>query len=119
MTSNVLAPVLIAAIFVAIAIAWIVWSVRDLPFDSVRWRTKPSQRLCMAHWMVKREYLLGKSRSEVMNLLGPPSEAPWFKPSDWDLVFDLCEVTFYLDSLGLAVKFDNDEFVAACAVVAG
>ena len=119
MTSNELAPALIAATFVAIAVAWIIWSIRDLPFDEVRWRTKSSQRLRMANWIVKRKYLLSKSRSEVMNLLGPPSEAPWFKFSNWDLVFDLHDVTFNFDSLGLAVKFDNDGFVAECAVVAG
>jgi hypothetical protein len=117
-TSNEFAPALIAAIFVAIAIAWIAWSVRDLPFDTARWRTG-TQRLRMANWMVKRKYLLSRSRSEVMNLLGPSSEAPWFKSPDWDLVFDLYEATFDFDSLALAVKFDHDGFVAECAVVAG
>ena len=123
MSSTNLTPALIAAFAVAIAIAWTVWSIRDLPFDAARWhptpsKQSPSRRLRMAHWMVKRKYLFGKTEAELVNLLGPPSDAPWFKFSNWDLAFDLDDVTFYLDSLALVVKFDRDGRVAECGVFA-
>lgn len=99
-----------------------IWSDRNIPFDAGRWHAPPSEqrnswRKRMAYQLVKKRLLLGKARSEITAMLGPPSDAPWFRASNWDLIFDLYEVDFYLNSQGLAVKFDDGGLVTDAAVV--
>ena len=93
---------------------------KHVAFDSARWhapKQRSSWRLRMANWLVKKKFLLGKTRNEVVSILGAPSDAPWFKFSDWDLAFDLFECTFALQSLALAIRFDEQGLVTECQVV--
>jgi hypothetical protein len=108
-----------AALLVVVAL-WIVWTSRDLPFDSAGWHAvqqRDSWRLRMAHRLVKKKTLLGKTASEVVSMLGEPSDAPWFQFSNWDLTFDLFACTFTFDSLALAVRLDEQGLVKECQIV--
>jgi hypothetical protein len=119
-TSNELVPWVITATGFVLAVLGGLWATRDLPFDPARWHAlkhRSSWRLRMANWIVKKNLLLGKTRNEVVSFLGEPSDAPWFKFSDWDLAFDLFECTFAFQSLALAVRFDERGLVRECRVV--
>jgi hypothetical protein len=122
--SSAWATFLIFAIVAAVTTAWVLWTSRDLPFDHARWhapleKQRSQWRLRMASWIVKKSYLLGKTRGEVLSELGSPAEAIWLQFSDWELTFDLYATTFYFDSLALAVNFDGEGRVKECGIVAG
>jgi hypothetical protein len=120
--SNQLVAWVILTTGVALAVVLGLWGTRDLAFDSARWnapKQRSSWRLRMANWLVKKEFLLGKTRNEVVSILGAPSDAPWFNFSNWDLAFDLFECTLTLQSLALAIRFDEQGLVTECQVVSG
>jgi hypothetical protein len=116
--------VLILAAIIAFAVAWIYWSIRDIPFDAARWNAPPEKlrrtecRVRMARWMVQKHILLGKTRSQVVDMLGPSSDAIWFKSLDWEC-FDLYGCAFDLDFLALGIKCDHQGVVVEAAVVKG
>jgi hypothetical protein len=119
-TSNQLVPWVILATGIALAVVLGLWAARDLAFDSARWhalKQRRSWRLRMAHWLVKKKFLLGKTRSEVVSILGAPSDAPWFQFSNWDFAFDLFECTVLLQSLILVIRFDEQGLATECQVV--
>jgi hypothetical protein len=106
----------------AFGFLWAFWSARDRPFDVARWnaprekREREQRRLPMARWLVKKSTLLGKTRSEVVDMLGPPSDSFWFKDSDWEC-FDVYECSFHLDFLALGIKCDEKDVVIESAIV--
>src|SRR5262245_44084202 len=59
------------------------------PFDSVAWQdpeeVKKGVRLEMADRLLARGKLLGKTRAEVLDFLGQPTETSYF--GSWDLVY--------------------------------
>ena len=90
----------------------------SLPFDRVAWQDhhrKADVRLRMADWLVAQHALDGKSRSEVISMLGSPSPAPFWP--DWDLAYDLGEVGFGLDYDGLVMRLGQDGRVSEVRIV--
>jgi hypothetical protein len=71
----------------------------------------------MADRLVARRTLLGKTRSEVVELLGEPPQTGYFK--QWDLVYCLgLERGFIrIDSEWLVVRLDQNSRVEANQIV--
>jgi len=92
-----------------------------IAFDSASWRDERSlhdgTRERMADRLVGRHTLQGKTRSEVVSLLGEPPPTGYF--SDWDLVYFLGpERGFWsIDSEWLVVRFGQDGRVAEFRIV--
>ncbi len=113
-------PLLMLATGIAIIVVLGLWNIRDMSFDAGRWHAPPAKlqrknwRLRMASWLIKRNVLLGKTRSEVVEMLGPPLDVPWFKGLNWEF-FDLYEVNIYCNEVALAVKFDDHGLVTEAA----
>jgi hypothetical protein len=119
-TAYQLLPWVIGMATVVLTVVWGLWSTRDLAFNAARWQAAEpgkSSRLPMARWLAKKQFLRGKTRDEVLSLLGAPSDAPWSQFSNWDFTFDLHECTFALQSLALALRFDEQGRVTDCQIV--
>lgn len=86
------------------------WSKADLSSTS-------SPRFAMADWLLARGTLHGKTRGEVVDLLGEPPETSYFR--DWDLVYCLGPERGFIriDNEWLAIRFGDDERVAECKIV--
>jgi outer membrane protein assembly factor BamE (lipoprotein component of BamABCDE complex) len=95
---------------VAVAVVtWVLWP-SGRPFDPVTWNDKTQVeggiRLAMADRIVARRMLSGKTRPEVIAMLGEPPKTDYF--SDWDLVYWLGRERGFIsiDSEWLVVRFD-------------
>jgi hypothetical protein len=73
---------------VAWLMVWWVW-FPGRAFDPVAWRDESQVqrgvRLGMADRLIARRTLLGKTRAEVVELLGEPPPTEYF--ADWDMVY--------------------------------
>jgi hypothetical protein len=73
---------------VAALMVWRTW-LPGRAFDPVSWRDESQVqrgvRLGMADWLIARRTLLGKTRAEVVELLGEPPPTGYF--GDWDMVY--------------------------------
>lgn len=80
-------------------------------------RVAQGVRLEMADRLVAEGELLGRSRAEVVNLLGEPPPTAYF--SDWDLVYWLGPERgfFGIDSEWLVLRLDAKGSVADLRVV--
>lgn len=84
-------------------------------FDSVVWQdethVKQGARLEMADRLIARRALLGKSRAEVVGMLGEPSATAKF--GDWDLVYWLGPERGYfsIDSEWLVLRLAENGLV--------
>ena len=79
------------------------------PFDAARWQANPhsGKRVDMVDDLIRRRALDGRSRAEVVTLLGPPTRTDYF--NDWDMVYWLGrERNRYLaiDSEWLVIRLD-------------
>ena len=94
--------------------AFLVWRMRSpgRAFDPVAWRddsqVQEGVRLSMADWLIARGALLGKTRAEVVELLGEPPPTNYF--SDWDMVYWLGPERGFLsiDSEWLVLRLAQD-----------
>jgi outer membrane protein assembly factor BamE (lipoprotein component of BamABCDE complex) len=92
-----------------------------IPFDATLWRDEVSLRNGvreeMADRLVGRHTLQGKTRAEVISLLGDPPPTDYF--SDWDLVYLLGPERGFMsiDSEWLVVRFGQDGRVTECRIV--
>ncbi len=80
------------------------------PFDPVAWAEADygsGDRLPMADELLRSRALIGKTRAEVVTLLGEPPTTSYF--SDWDMVYllDPCRCLFPVDDEWLVVRLDN------------
>src|SRR6185503_12498840 len=86
---------------------------REQPFDANLWtdpiRVEKGIRLRMADSLIARGTLQGKTRDEVVALLGAPRDGDYF--SDWDLVYWLGPERGFIsiDSEWLVIKFDRED----------
>lgn len=84
-------------------------------FDPVQWKDEASvragARLPMADHLIANGTLLGKTKEEVLQLLGTPPETGYF--SDWDLVYWLGPERGFMsiDSEWLVLRFGSDGHV--------
>jgi outer membrane protein assembly factor BamE (lipoprotein component of BamABCDE complex) len=92
-----------------------------IPFDSAAWRDELSirdgAREKMADRLVGRQTLRGKTRGEVISLLGEPPATDYF--SDWDLVYLLGPERGFIsiDSEWLVVRFGQNGRVTEYQIV--
>jgi hypothetical protein len=101
-------------LFGALLLGWVVWSIRPLgrPFDRRAWqdpvRVRQGVRLEMADRLVGSGTLRGKSRRQVIELLGEPSDEGYFRK--WDLVYWLGPERSYMsiDSEWLVLRLGRD-----------
>ncbi len=91
------------------------------PFDPAAWqdpvRMEQGVRLAMADRLVVRRTLIGKTRTEVVTLLGKPSDEGYFR--DWDLVYWLGPERGYMsiDSEWLVVRIGPEDKAVECRIV--
>ena len=91
-------------------------------FDSNAWKDlektnqEPYARRTMADELVDRHVLQGKSRPEVIEMLGEPTETEYF--ADWDVVYWLGPQRgfFAVDSEWLVIRFDESGRVSEAKV---
>jgi hypothetical protein len=92
-----------------------------VPFDAASWRDELSLRDGAREQMADRlaglRALQGKTRGEVISLLGEPPATDYFK--DWDLVYLLGPERGFIsiDSEWLVVRFGQDGRVTECQIV--
>lgn len=113
--------IIIALTVVAVAtVAWVFWP-SGRAFDPAAWKdetqVKEGVRVAMADRVVARRMLSGKTRPEVIALLGEPPRTGYF--SDWDLVYWLGPERGFMsiDSEWLVVRFDANERVSEYRIV--
>ena len=91
------------------------------PFDAALWRQVQTAdnhvRLRMVEWLVRSGQLDGLTRSQVVELLGPPDGGPYF--GDWDFVYWLGPERGFMsiDSEWLVLRSGSDGRVAEYRVV--
>ena len=116
----------VATVATIIATAVTVMSVSRMwfpgrPFDAAGWQDDANVgsgiRQAIADRLLARRALIGKTRTEVVDLLGEPPPTEYF--SDWDLVYWLgFERGFFgNDSEWLVLQFDAGHRVADARLV--
>ena len=98
------------------------WSRRKQEaFDAAAWRdTRPeaeARRLTMADGLVARQEFVGKTRHEVVQMLGEPPPPEYFR--DWDMVYRLgMERGFIsIDSEWLVIRLGTNGRVTESRIV--
>lgn len=88
------------------------WKSRPLPFDRVVWDARAQdledfRRHRMADWLIRERQLIGKSRAELISLLGEPTATSHFR--DYDLVYILGNERGWIsiDSEWLLINLDG------------
>ncbi len=107
------------AVVVVLANAWIFWPI-GRAFDAMAWndaqQVNDGVRLEMADWLVAKGTLAGKTRTEVVALLGDPPNSRYFR--DWDLVYWLGNERGYgVDSEWLVIRLDINQRVTQTRIV--
>jgi hypothetical protein len=108
------------AVIAVAALTWALWP-SGRSFDPVTWndktQVKAGVRLAMADRIVARRMLSGKTRPEVIAMLGEPPKTDYF--SDWDLVYWLGNERGFIsiDSEWLVVRFDAHKRVLEYRIV--
>src|SRR5262245_9005485 len=87
---SLLAVVLAVGLSAIAAIRY--WKTRPLTFDRGVWNAEAIdiddfRRHRMADWLLKRKRLVGKSRAEIISMLGEPTVTSYFR--EYDLVYVL------------------------------
>jgi hypothetical protein len=115
------------AILLAAALAFVFfafeWAVTGpLPFDRARWDASDyydelHRRHRMADWLLFTRELDGRSRADVVALLGEPRETDYF--SDWSMVYKLGDErgSMSIDSEWLVVRLDGADQVREARIV--
>lgn len=84
---------LFAALIITSSLTWLF----EERFTSEAWKTNPSHRYKMVDDLIEHQYLIGKTKDEVIQLLGKPN---WIMSSNEDV---------YLYRIGKAPSFFNTE----------
>ncbi len=112
------------ALVLAGLVLWAAFDFGYLPtrsFDAEKWREAEQAsgypRLSMVDDLIESGQLNDRSRTDVLTLLGPPTNTNYF--SDWDAVYWLGRERGFirLDSEWLVVRFDEDERVSEYRLV--
>jgi len=97
------------------------WKTRPLPFDRAVWNAEAEgiddfRRHRMADWLLKQQRLLGKSRAEIVSMLGDPTETSHFR--EYDLVYVLGNERGWMsiDSEWLLMKLDGSGKVSMAEI---
>src|SRR5262245_27419210 len=119
--AGVLIGFAIAALPIVALGLWLTWKARGTEFDAAKWKNekliREGVRLKMADRIMARSALTGKTRSEVIAILGQPPE-PWcFR--DLDLVYCLAPERGWMsvDSEWLVLRFDANDRVSQYRMV--
>ena len=94
---------------------------RGEPFDGSKWndeaRMRDNGRSRMADRLLARRSLRGKTKNEVLALLGIPRATEYFR--DWDLVYWLGSERGFIsiDSEWLVLKFNSEGRVSDAKIV--
>lgn len=94
-------------------------TAKEKPFDAALWEQSPHEttRLHMADDLVRSRLLIGRSRTEVLQLLGTPTNTD--KWQDWDMIYVLgpCRCLFPIDNEWLVLRLEDDRVTDAQVVV--
>jgi hypothetical protein len=132
-----LVGILVAILAAPLALYGLAWVYLDvapraddyrhrLAFDAKGWRAKSADasndwptRLRMVDSLMDRRLLDGLTRTQVVELLGPPDATSKWR--DWDLVYHLGperKALFRIDSDWLVIRLDSGRTVAGYRIVA-
>src|SRR4030042_924998 len=111
------------AIIVAFFVVVLIVYERPMAFDKEVWlnsdkiNQKPYPRLKMADDLIKKDVLIGLTRSQVIELLGEPGDHGYFR--SYDLVYWLGPERSFMgiDSEWLAILIDDNGLVSKVALV--
>jgi hypothetical protein len=67
----------------------LIWPSSPKPFDPHRWKAEPTERTAMVDDLIKRRILDSLTKSDVIELLGEPTETSYFKETGRDLTYHL------------------------------
>ena len=101
------------------ALFWHLW-YPGRPFDAHAWladeRDGSGVRQQMADRLIAHRVLIGKTRAEVVEMLGPPRRTTYF--NDWDLVYRLGDERGFIsmDSEWLLVRLDESLRVSEACI---
>jgi hypothetical protein len=104
----------------AAVVVWRVW-FPGRNFDAVAWHdpvlVQRGVRLAMADRLIARRALNGKTRAEVVEMLGEPPDTGYFR--NWDLVYWIGPERglFGIDSEWLVARLGRDGDVVECRIV--
>jgi len=108
--------VIIGAVIGALA-GWVTGGQK--PFDAELWKVAPAEktRLSMADDLMHSRLLVGRSRQEVLILLGTPTNTD--KWQDWDMIYVLgpCRCLFPIDYEWLVLRLEDDRVTDARVVI--
>ena len=107
-------PVALIALVIGAFLFWPVPGFEPMPFDSEGWKaarspcTLDSVRLRMADDLLEKHDLTGRSRADIVELLGEPDETAYFR--HYDLVYHLGRERRLagLDCEWLVIKLDSN-----------
>ena len=136
MTPRRLVWILVAVLGTPVALFGVAWAYFVIPsgddyrhrlvFDAKAWRNKAADagddwptRLRMVDSLMDRRLLDGRTRSQVVELLGPTDDTSKWR--DWDLVYHLGperKGLFRIDSEWLVIRLDSSRTVASYRLVA-
>lgn len=89
-----------------------------MPFDSAKWKAGNENdiRIRMVDSLLRKNELNGKTRAEILALLGEPDNTGYFR--DYDLVYRLgAERGFIsIDSEWLVFRLDTNDMVKECRI---
>jgi hypothetical protein len=135
LTPRRLVWILVAVLGMPVALYGLAWAYfagpsiedyqRRLAFDAKAWREKSADagddwptRLRMVNSLMDRRLLDGRTRAQVVELLGPADETSKWR--DWDLVYHLGPERglFGIDSEWLVIRLDSSRTVSSYRIVA-
>lgn len=108
------------AVAVIVLVAWRAW-FPGRPFDRTAWQADSTAELgvrqAMVDRLLARRTLVGKTRAEVVDLLGEPSPTEYFQR--WDLIYRVGMERGYIsiDSEWLVLRLGTDGRVAEARLV--
>ena len=112
--------VLTTVVVLILAVSSTFW-FRGEPFDGSKWndeaRMRDNGRSRMVDRLLARRSLRGKTKNEVLALLGIPRATEYFR--DWDLVYWLGSERGFIsiDSEWLVLKFNSEGRVSDAKIV--
>jgi hypothetical protein len=114
---------IVTAALAVVAFAISIWlTMTPLPFDRTQWDAtlnsrSDTTRHRMADGLVQSKGLVGKSRSEIVEMLGPPDTRTLW-PELWDANYYIgpCRHIVGVDTEFLVLKFDDSGILTAAAI---
>ncbi len=126
-TGVLIVAVVVIAVLAGLAVVLVAFRQDTMPFSPALWQAPSSSRyrerdITDRQKMVDdlmRHHLPGKTRDQVMRMLGPQGDTSYFRSLEYDLIYRLGPERgwFGIDSEWLLVWFGEDGIFEECRIV--